>query len=236
MSTSRPNQSMMHGIQCLQYLAAAGRPVGSREMARFLGVEHTRVHRAIGTLELLGLAEKTPDRKYCTGPAVHVLAAQSLRGSSLLACALPHLRKLRAGGHTVALGVLWRDHVCYLVHARPGDSMEEAIGRHELWPAERSSLGVALLRQPGGRARAAGGARLRYPDGTVSYGVPIGSPPIAGLAASRRGLKGREARDLVSRLRRAAAEIAAAMGRDRGGKARYAEGARRSPGRGEVQP
>ena len=55
-------------------------------------------------------------RRYAPGPGLHVLAAMSLRGSRLLTRALPHLRDLMAAEPEcrIALGVLWRSHVCYL--------------------------------------------------------------------------------------------------------------------------
>jgi DNA-binding IclR family transcriptional regulator len=200
---------LLHGIQCLQWLASAGRPVGSRELSRLLRVEHTRVNRALGTLQELGLAARTADRKYRPGPALHVFAAQSLRGSGLLAAALPHLRELHGENLTVALGVLWEKQVCYLVHARPGQAMDESIGRHELWPAETSSLGLVLLAATKGSlsrtatrlapeaahplsapaeylstVRQYGSARLRFADGTVSIAVPVGDPVIAAFGVS----------------------------------------------------
>ena len=205
MSTTRSNQSIQCGIRCLALMAGAGQPLGSREMARRLGLEHTRVNRALGTLEQLGLAAKTENRKYRPGPAIHVLAAQSLRGSGLLSVALSELRSLHDDGCTVALGVLWEKQVCYLVHANPGEKLDESIGKHELWPAEQSSLGVVLLadarppargessRRPSEQSvpvahlekylsevRDAGMSRLRYPDGTVSMAVPVGGKQVVG--------------------------------------------------------
>lgn len=245
---AQPNQSLISGIACLQTLVSAERPMGSRELARLLGEEPTRVNRLLGTLASLGLAEQTPDRKYRPGPAVHVLAAQSLHGSALLSCALPQLRALRqendsAGGPlTVALGVLWSLRVSFLVHARPGQPLEEAIGSHEAHPFDNSSIGVVLAayqhggpsgRPPAGaevelvkrlerlgpvldNVRLDGVARLTFPLDVVSLGVPIPSaaaaPPIAGLAVSGRFQPGDEP-GAIRRLRAAAEEIVAQMQR-----------------------
>ena len=202
---AQPNHSLISGIACLQTLVSAERPLGSRELARLLGEEPTRVNRLLGTLASLGLAEQAPDRRYRPGPAVHVLAAQSLHGSALLSCALPELRALRqvrdSAGEplTVALGVLWNLRVSFLVHARPGQPLEEAIGSHEAHPFDNSSIGVVLAAYqhggPGGSAPAAaepalverlerlrpvlehvrldGAARLTFPSGAVSLGVPV---------------------------------------------------------------
>lgn len=209
---AQPNQSLINGIACLQAVVAAGRPVGSREVARLLDDEHTRVSRHLSTLAGIGLLEQTPERKYQPGPGLHVLAAQSLHGSMLLSAALPHLKELLGRDMTVALGVLWRDHVCFLFHSRPGQPLEESIGRHELHPADRSSAGLALLaharprpHDPPPRAKALaepvvpvadleaalegvrelGYARLRVPEkGLLSVGLAVGDPPVAALAVS----------------------------------------------------
>lgn len=200
---AQPNQSLIDGLQCLQLLVALGQPVGSREMAQRLALEPTRVNRLLGTLATLGLAEQTPDRKYQPGPGVHVLAAQSLHGSQLLACALPHLLALREPGLTVALGVLWREHVCYLFHARPGVPVEEAVGRHELHPASQSSIGL-LLSAPADEPSPS--ARLVYPSGDISLAVAIGAPPVAGIALAGK-MDDERTKTILGKLRRAAQHI-----------------------------
>ena len=146
---SQPNQSLAKGIECLQVLATSEKPVGSREMARMLDLEHTGVNRLLGTLAFLGLAEKTPDRKYVPGKAIHVLAALSLRSSNLLASALPHLNNLsqETKNCSIALGVLWKSYVCYLFYSTPGDPIEQCIASRDPFPAEHSSIGLMLLAQ-----------------------------------------------------------------------------------------
>ncbi len=143
---AQPNQSLMDGLECLEAVALAERPVGVRELARMLQLEPTRVSRLLGTLAYLGLTQRTGRGKYAPGPGIHVLSAMGLRGSRLLASALPVIRELQVGhGYSVALGVLWRRHVCYLFHGLPGRPLEEGIGGHGLFPAEQSSIGLALL-------------------------------------------------------------------------------------------
>lgn len=118
-------------------------------MALLLGMEPTRANRLLGTLAAVGLAEQGTDRKYRPGPGVHVLAAQSLQGSHLLASALPHLETLReeiaVPKAVVALGVLWQRQVCYLFHARSGMALAKAIGTHQIELAGYSSIGVLFL-------------------------------------------------------------------------------------------
>lgn len=184
---SQPNLSLINGLACLQELVANDGPVGSRELARRLGLEATRVNRLLGTLAQLGLAEQDGERKYRPGPGVHVLAAQSLHGSRLLRAALPEIRDLLGLGFSVAIGVLWRDQVCYLYHGRDASRIEDGISAHELYPATRSSIGVVLLAQrPDGdpQIRAAGHAFLRPGSPDASLAVPIGSPAYAGVALS----------------------------------------------------
>jgi DNA-binding IclR family transcriptional regulator len=205
--------------------------MGSREMARLLGLEHTRVNRLMGTLAALGLAERGADRKYAPGPGLHVLAAMSLQGSRLLSAALPHVARLREAHPelTVALGVLWRTRVAYLLFAAPGERLEAAVASRGLFPAEKSSIGQALLAgrtdaevrelyrdrpaaevsallQALAAVRESGHALV---DGTT-LGLTLGQPPVAGLAMAG-GLAGADRTGLIDDLRETAAAIAQAL-------------------------
>lgn len=144
---AQPNQSLIDGIATLQALAVSPEPVGNRELARQLGFDATRVNRLLKTLAYLGIARQTANRKYTSGPGMHVLAAQSLFASGLIRNALPVLEKLRRFGHTVALGVLWNDSVSYLFHAPPNVETAQGLGRIGLLPASSSGIGMALLAQ-----------------------------------------------------------------------------------------
>lgn len=84
-------------------------------------------------------------RKYRAGPGLHVLSAQAMRASGLLPAALPAVESLRDLGLIVALGVVWRDQVSYLIHGRATRRLEEGIGRVANYPASRSAIGMALL-------------------------------------------------------------------------------------------
>ena len=137
----------MDGMEVLQALCGSREPVGSRQLARELNMEATRVNRLLKTLAALGMARQTPDRKYLPGAGIHVLASQSLYASGLLHAALPVLEELTQTGCVVALGVLWRRHVSYIYHGREGQSAADAIGTRGLFPAESSGLGHVLLAQ-----------------------------------------------------------------------------------------
>lgn len=233
MLPAQPNQALIDGLAVLQELAADGGPIGSREMGRRLGIEATRANRLLRTLAHLGMAAQTRERKYIPGPAMHVLSAQSLFASGLIRAALEPLADLARYHMTVALGVLWRDSVCYLYHAQPGMDQAEALGRVGLYPAARSGIGLALLAQqpaeivashygdaPDGfeslesllkeleRVRARGWAyALVSPEPLVAtVAVPVGSPAYASIALSGP-IKETSSLSYVEALRKAAAAI-----------------------------
>jgi DNA-binding IclR family transcriptional regulator len=229
MFPAQPNQSLIDGLSVLQALTAAATPVGSRQLARDLGLEPTRVNRLAKTLAALGFLRQTPDRKYMVGPGVHVLAAQSLHASGLLQVALPVLEGLHETGYTVALGVLWRNQVSYLYHGRRGMTAAEALGTTGLYPAASSGIGHVLLaaladaeiatRCPQEAStllpaladvRSRGWAHVVRRERPVeaTLAVPIGVAPYAALALAGTLTRGDAAR-LLPRLLDAARRIEA---------------------------
>lgn len=209
------NQSVSGSVRLLQEVLSHPEPVGSRELAKLLGEEHTRVSRMLGTLHSEGFLCKTEKRKYSPGPGIHVLTALALRNSPLLRLALPELKKLKSPRRAVALGVLWKDKVCFMVHSRPKQTLEEGIGTHKLHPARESSLGLALLadalkEDPSpefARIRSEGFARLDFPDGAVSLALNVGSPAMAAIGASVGKPSEEELAETFSLLKGAKAEI-----------------------------
>lgn len=224
---AQPNQSLIDGLAVLQAVAGRSTPIGSRDLARELDLEPTRVNRLLKTLAHLGLAEQDETRKYRPGPAIHVLAAQSLFGSGLIRRAIPHLESLHRHGFIVAMGVLWREQVSYLYHASSGMPAGEALGRAGLFPASRSGIGLALLaRSPDGRefppplqaelerVRERGYAYIRTDDaaaqsgdGLYSLGVALPGPSATAIALSGR-ITPDQVPALVASLNEAAARIA----------------------------
>jgi DNA-binding IclR family transcriptional regulator len=223
LAPAQPNQSLIDGLTCLQAIAGSETSVGTRELARLTGLEPTRVNRLLKTLAFLGLAEQDERRRYRPGPAMHVLAAQSLTGSGLLHRALGPLEELHRFGLIVALGVLWRGHVAYLYHGEPGTDRADAIGRAHLYQATVSGLGhVLLAADPEQRQFVELTPELEKeldlvnqrgyaftpsgnpPNWTVAVG--IGSPPYAAIGLSGV-IKSRQVGQLVTALREAAALI-----------------------------
>lgn len=229
---SQPNQSLMDGLRLLEALAARPHPVACTALAKELGMELTRVNRLVKTLHHMGFAHRDHSRKYGPGAGLLVLSAATLNTLGLFRNGLKALEDLREEKLVTAMGVLWRDRVSYFYHWSPGQSLEDAVGRMELFPATRSSIGLVLLashddetvRDLYGRepipgfsgwkelkafldgARRDGHAAMESPGGGVSLGVPVGDPPFAGIAVS--GVRGaREISRLSARLKTLAAFI-----------------------------
>ena len=129
------NKSLEDGVEVIKALAAIGEPVGSRELARMLGMETTRTNRILRTLADMGIAEQDEARKYQPGPGIHVLSSLAMRGSSLLKAAFPIMEAHRNVGYTMALGVLWRDQVSYLIFASAGQPLMRGLASRNLYPA-----------------------------------------------------------------------------------------------------
>ena len=234
---AQPNLSLINGIECLEMLVSVQRPLGVRELARMLQMEHTCANRLLGTLAHLGLAERTPNHKYMPGPGIHVLAAMSLRGSRLLASALRRLPPLmnQMKDCDIALGVLWRSYVCYIFFGASGRPFDESIGNTAPYEAERSSIGRVLLAHlspqtvwdvyrtrtrnclsnPQRKELLRDLARVRRQKyalvrdaRNLSIGVPVGYPPVAGLAVAGN-ISARRVPDIVKQLHEISALISA---------------------------
>lgn len=143
--SSQPNQSLIDGIRCLQYLVSSDKAIGCRELARQMGMNSTRVNRLLMTMASVGLTMQDEHRRYLPGPGIHALAAQAIRGSSLFAQALPQLEAHAPRDIVVALGVLWEDQVIYIWHSEPGERTSQALAGFRMLPAWQSVIGVALL-------------------------------------------------------------------------------------------
>jgi DNA-binding IclR family transcriptional regulator len=205
---------LIDGIAVLQELAVSPAPCSGKAIAERLGLNTVRVNRLLKTLAFLGLTYRTASRKYSIGPGMHVLAAQSMAASGLLNRALPYLVKLYQLNKTVALGVLWKNQVCYLYHnsslQNEADTANFAagLGRMTLYPATKSSIGQVLLSRLNPeqlsftlgetpdddilktlrKVRKQGYASVKHGDHT-SLAFAVGQPPYAAMAVS--GIKGK---------------------------------------------
>ena len=123
-----------------------------------------------------------------------MLAAQSVRGSGLLKAAFPFIRKLFKEKMQVALGVLWNKEVSYIYHGSPQLKLEEGIGNSDLFPAHKSSIGLAIMaknpRKKFSHSKnlipqklpVKNAIAIKNDHNEISIAVAIGSSPIAGLA------------------------------------------------------
>ena len=212
---------LIDGMALLEELAAHREPVAGVELARRLGMSPVRVNRLLKTFAYLGYAHRTSSRKYAPGPALHVLAAESLATSGLLRNAYPYLETLSRMVPTVALGVLWKEKVCYLFHRSCGAGMGSGLSPAFLYDWQGSSIGHALMAErsfeeiPGLTPELAkqlqntrkNGYALVRKTGHYTLAVTIGTPASAALAAS--GMKTLdEIPALAARLKEYAVQIA----------------------------
>lgn len=213
-------------------LVGLRRPVGCRELARLLGMEPTRVNRLLKTLAALGMAERTPEGKYQPGPGIHVLATMGMHSSNLLKVSLKYLPGLvqRFPELSIAMGVLWRAQVSYPFYGFHRQPVAASLGHSELYLAEQSSIGHVLLAalpeaeafrslrnrmQPPFDLRQETALRRSFAKvrrqgyawvNDRSLSVPVGNPPVAGLAASYAMRAEKEPEVLVA-LQETAAQI-----------------------------
>ncbi|MCH8475028.1 MAG: helix-turn-helix domain-containing protein [Opitutales bacterium] len=224
---AQPNRSLIEGLEVLLAVAQSKEPVRVRQLGRELGMTPTRVQRFLGTLRHLGMVDQHPDRRYGVGSGIHALSAFALSASGLAQQAMRVLPQLDDLEMIVALGVLWRNTVNYFYFNLPGVTASHALGKTDGYPARDSSIGLLLLAQkppefvaeffpdeheellPLLRVIAQRGyALITRPEGEASLAVPIGNPPIAGLAVSGQ-LRDDTFDKVLKRLRETAAQISA---------------------------
>lgn len=217
---------LIDGIAVLQELAMSQEPASGKVIAENLGMPSVRVNRLLKTLAYLGLTHRNASRKYSVGPGMHILAAQSMAASGLLKRAIPYLKLLRESNMVVALGVLWKDQVCYLFHNSGKGEFSEGFGQMPLYPALDSSIGLALLADMSTEAveqhigsnkvnkellaklhqiKKQEYASIQHQD-HISLAVTIGKPAYAAIAVS--GMKNAEEEQIfIKLLRKYATEL-----------------------------
>lgn len=189
---------LIDGMALLEELATHKAPVAGLELAKKLGMSPVRVNRLLKTFAYLGYAYRTSSRKYAPGPALHVLTVESMASSGLLRKAYQYLESLSKLVPTVALGVLWKEKVCYLFHRSEGKGMGSGLSPDFFYDWERSSIGHALMAErdfediPGLTPELAklllqtrkNGYALVRNSNHYTLAVTIGKPAYAALAVS----------------------------------------------------
>jgi DNA-binding IclR family transcriptional regulator len=223
MLPSQPNQSLMNGLECLRRIAESAEPVGSRELARRMGVGHATVNRLLNTLAHLHYLEKTPERKFSPGPGLYVLNAHGMHNSRLLRTALPVLRKLgEEHRYRIALGVVWNNQVSYLFFEDPQVDFLKGLLGHDPLPVEKSSIGRLLktfqsetsdsqmewLNQEEWHAIRRDRYAMWNPNSpSMSVACPVGSGTTAAVALSSTTQQPIQADELIARAREIADQI-----------------------------
>lgn len=225
--SSQPNQSLIDGIRCLQYLVSSGRAIGCRELARLMGINATRVNRLLMTMAAIGLTQQDEQRRYLPGPGIHALAAQAIRGSALFSQALPLLERHAPKDIVVAMGVLWEDQVIYIYHSEPGLQMSQALAGFHMLPAWQSVIGMALLAGESDEAlqerftpeqwqemhpyliqqRELGHVVWRHSDGELSMAQPLGAHNAALAFAGMWDAKEAEIAPRLNQLHQLTAQL-----------------------------
>lgn len=236
------NKSIADALELLLDLAGRTTPIGIRELARTLNMEVSRTSRFLQTLCRSGFLVQDEKRRYHSGPGMQLLAARSIFACRLLHAAIPVLKQLEPLTCFVALGTLYRDQVCYLLHAEPGMKLVEGIIRRATASASNSSIGMALLAEQndaavrgiyGDRTNLLGGyadcdallVQLQHIREEGCARIPVwhnpkmrniacvvGSPVLGALALS--DLPASEEKTALKRLKSLAAEITSILSSD----------------------
>lgn len=229
---AQPLNGLIDGLEVLNALISRNDEVSCTELADELGMELTRMNRILKTLDYIGLASRTKNRKYQAGPGIYSLAAMNMANSRLLKTAIREMEDLANGPYITALGTLWRDKVAYLIHKSPDGNLIDSIGSHSLYPVSMSSIGMFLSSQleneellsihkkklpPGFRdiedfiqkmdeTRIRGYGRIINPNNSVSISVGIGEAPSpAAIAVS--GIMPDKEEDFVATMKKVAKRI-----------------------------
>ncbi|TQN30944.1 IclR family transcriptional regulator [Haloactinospora alba] len=218
------SQTLERGIQALEALRAAGRPMSVAELARSLNVHRSIVYRIVRTLEDHRLLSRTTDGAYELGVGLPMLARGVSHG--LQSAALPTLSSLAENtGMTAFLVIPSGEEAVTLATVEPRQSVAHvtyAPGmRH---PLDRGAPGLAVLaafppndseRPEVGEVRARGWAysRSEVLPGMSSVAAPVatstGVAAIAVIYLEGTDDGGTNRQDLGERVRAAAAEVTA---------------------------
>lgn len=208
-ATVSPSQTLSRGIQALEILAAAERPLTIAELAVALGVHRSVAYRILRTLEDHSLLVRDDAGRVQPGPGLAVLA----RGVSrdLQTAALPELTQLANTLNMTAFVAVWDHQDCVtLVTVEPRHSAA-TLAQHPgtRHPVNTGAPGIAIqstmsedewaTRAPGlpYRAEAAEARRLGY---AASHDEVIAG--LSSLAAPIQVPGGRPAAIAVVYIRR----------------------------------
>lgn len=138
--------SLSRGLQILQLLADANRPLGVTDIADRLSVDPSTSYRLLATLEKHKFIRQESSKKYTLGFGVVAIAAALLRQIDVAAIAAPFLRELMTStGESAHVAIADGNRAAVVAQAcAPGMlRVDTPLGSHE--PLYCTAVGKALL-------------------------------------------------------------------------------------------
>lgn len=147
MSRSRNSiQSLARGLDILERVAGASRPVTLTDVAHQAGLTKTTSQRFLNTLCSLGYLRRRENKSYVLSARVLSLAYSFLNTSSLVTIAKPYLDELSSEiGKTVNLAVLEDVHTLILYRREVRRFMKYDLKPGSKLPCYAGALGKVLL-------------------------------------------------------------------------------------------
>ncbi|MCL6593377.1 MAG: IclR family transcriptional regulator, partial [Alicyclobacillus sp.] len=103
------------GLQVLQVVVSANRPLTMGDIAVACGLSKSRLHRYLTSLYRTGMLTRDEDLRYTPGPALLAMGSQVVHNWDIRALARPVLRRLRERlNETVALSVWTAQGPCFV--------------------------------------------------------------------------------------------------------------------------
>jgi IclR family KDG regulon transcriptional repressor len=146
-TTQRRVRAVEHAVDVMEYMAAAGRPVGVSEIARGTSLNKATTHHILSTLVARRFARQDPHTLlYQLGWNLYELGSSVARDSDLTRVARPYLDQLALqASTTVLLGILDEDSVLYVDRGEAGSGLQMVANAGRRSPLHATASGKLLL-------------------------------------------------------------------------------------------
>lgn len=140
-------QSVLLAFRLLEYLVAAGRPVGVTALAQALGTTKSRIFRHLQTLQSSDyIRQERETERYMIGPALVRMGRTVSQNLDILSLAMPVLRELRDElGHYTVISEMEPDGVRVLAAVSGRSAIEIGVKAGSLLPLHASAQGKVGL-------------------------------------------------------------------------------------------